>query len=186
MSSIYQLPVALAKELRRYVLKEGVLQFYRGEYMSTDLWYDVPECPFVDLIKWVQNTIHETSGMSCVSAWCFLYNAVCDGVPIHADDGKVTVNIWLTPTSHVIDEEKNGLRLFNVSAPSSWSFETANGDPCRIRKYIEKQKGVSYVIPYEYRRVVVFPSNTFHETDQVHTKAGKTQRRLSCTLLFSY
>ena len=179
-------PAPLCRRIRNYVLKSEDLKRYRKGYRAIDLvWYGKTGPLFDDIVSWAQSSISEIRNMHCISAWCFVYDPICAGVPIHCDDGKMTVNIWLTPNSSMIlDKYKNGLRIYNVSAPSSWKFETANGDTRRIRNYIASREGSHVVIPYSHRRVVVFPSRHFHETDSVHTRHGLTHQRLSCTLLF--
>lgn len=177
-------PEQLCRRLRKHVLNSKDLKRYRKDYKSIDLWYDQTGPLFQDVVDWTQREIPFIRGMKCLSAWCFLYDAVCDGVPVHADDGKITVNIWLTKNSSILDRNKNGLRIYNVSAPSSWTFEDANGDPERTKSLIRKKRGVCKVVPYSSRRVVVFQSSKFHETDAVHTKKGMYNQRLSCTLIF--
>lgn len=185
MVSIVQdnFPIDLTRKLRHYVFTSHNLKNFRDAYKAIDLWHDTGP-PFDELLKWVKENIPSVSKRECLSAWCFLYEPECEGVPIHADDGCITVNIWLTPDEHIIDRNKNGLIVYNLSAPKSWPFSEKNGNPTRIQKYIDKAHASRVVVPYSYRRIVVFPSRHFHTTNKVHTKKGVTKQRLSCTLIF--
>ena len=177
------LPERLCTSLRAYVNSETSREHYKGGYEALDFWYDSSPL-FSQLLRWVQTNIPTTRTLRCKRCWFFKYDTKCEGVPIHADDGEVTVNIWLTPNESIIDPDKNGLVMYDSHAPQSWSFEDFNGDVRKIRRHLRRTRATHTVIPYAYRRIIVFPSRTFHQTNGVHTKHGSRHRRINCTILF--
>lgn len=176
------LPESLCKSLRRYALESSLEERYDGGYDSIEFWYNSQL--FRKLLVWIYKNIPDVACLKCQRAWFFVYDAKCKGVPIHADDGKITVSIWLTPNDSILNFEKNGLILYNISAPRRWSFYDSNGNIHKIKSYLRDANASRVTIPYEYRRVIVFESRRFHCTNGVHTRAGPEHRRINCTLIF--
>lgn len=71
--------------------------------------------------------------------WGFAYDAKLPGTDIHADDGDVTLNLWITSDAANLDPSTGGIKVWNQRAPKDWSFddynsgETACGSSCRVK-----------------------------------------------------
>jgi len=118
-------------------------------------------------------------------AWSFIYDNIAKGVGFHADPSSVNVNIWVTPEKSLLDKTKNGLLIVNKKPPDDWIREQWNGnkDGC-IDKLLQKEKHEVTRIDYKCNRAVFFDGALFHATDDVSTKYGDYNRRVSYTMLF--
>ena len=117
--------------------------------------------------------------------WAFVYNNNAEGVTPHADPACYNVNLWVTPDSSVEDPEKNGLILYDIKPPPTWTWREYNTDVKLIRKYLEYTKSEKTVIPYACNRLLIFNSKYFHETNKVSMKPGVNHRRVNYTFMFS-
>ena len=177
-------PNKLAKELRQYVYSVELQERYERGYNIVQFWYDSdPLLTYV--IDFVQNSFEELSILKFQQGWFFVYDSKCDGVNVHADPSSLNVNIWLTPNSSIEDWNKNGLIIYNVKHPESWSFEDYNEDTQKIEKFLKEENAQEFTISYKYRRMTLFDSKYFHKTNGVHTKRGDSNKRINMTLLFS-
>ena len=115
--------------------------------------------------------------------WFIAYDTHCDGVPLHADRGYITVNIWLTPNSCMLSS-KNGLIIWDAMVPDEWEFEQYNTlEPTTAMQRLT-QNAHFRVIPYAFNRAVVFKSKLLHCTNGVCTKEGKENQRVNLTLMY--
>jgi len=85
----------------------------------------------------------------------------------------------------LLDKTKNGLLIVNKKPPDDWIREQWNGnkDGC-IDKLLQKEKHEVTRIDYKCNRAVFFDGALFHATDDVSTKYGDYNRRVSYTMLF--
>lgn len=117
--------------------------------------------------------------------WAFVYDNNAEGVAPHADPACYSVNLWVTPDSSVEDPEKNGLILYDIEPPPTWTWRDYNSDSRLIRKYLKYTKSEKTIIPYACNRLLIFKSKYFHETNNVSMKPGVNHRRVNYTFLFS-
>ena len=116
--------------------------------------------------------------------WFIVYDTRCEGVPLHADRGYMTINTWLTPDECILPDA-NGLIVWNISVPDDWKFHEYNNS----NKYNENLErlidGVKYTkIEHAFNRTIIFRSKLLHRTDHVHTRAGNDSRRVNLTLMY--
>ena len=118
-------------------------------------------------------------------AWSFIYNNNTQGVGFHADPSNINVNIWVTPNESIEDYSKNGLLICNKKPPKDWTREQWNGnkDGC-IDEFLQKEKISVLRVNYRCNRAVIFDGALFHKTDNVKTKDGNFNKRVSYTMLF--
>ena len=116
--------------------------------------------------------------------WAFVYDNEAKGVPPHADPACYNVNLWVTPNHSVVDREKNGLILYDIKPPPSWTWKEFNTDTKLIQKYLEYTKAKKSIIPYSCNRLLIFDSKYFHETNEVSMKEGPMNRRVNYTFMF--
>lgn len=117
--------------------------------------------------------------------WAFVYDNDANGVTPHADPASYNVNLWVTPDSSVEDPEKNGLILYDIKPPPTWTWREYNTDVKLIRKYLEYTNSKKTIIPYACNRLLIFNSKYFHETNKVSMKQGPNDRRVNYTFMFS-
>ena len=88
--------------------------------------------------------------------WAFVHDNNANGVTPHADPARYNINLWVSPNDSVQDPEKNGLILYDIQPPPSWTWEEYNNDTIMIRKYLEYTKSKKTVIPYACNRLLIF------------------------------
>jgi len=116
--------------------------------------------------------------------WGFKYDSGLKGIRVHADFAAVNVNFWITPDEANLDPERGGLVVWDVAAPLDWDFTKYNSADNDIRAFLKDNNAKSIRIPYRANRAVIFDSDLFHETDEIHFKPGYENRRVNITLLF--
>jgi tetratricopeptide (TPR) repeat protein len=117
--------------------------------------------------------------------WGFKYDAqLGSGINVHADFAKVNLNFWITPSESNLDLGTGGLKVYNVPAPSTWTFNDYNRESKHIYDFLDKNNSTSVNIPYRGNRAVLFNSALFHETDAINFKEGYENRRVNMTYLF--
>ncbi len=117
--------------------------------------------------------------------WGFKYSSKLGaGIKVHADFSRVNLNFWITPDEANLDPESGGLVVYDVASPPSWPFQEYNGNENAIYEFLRKSGAGKRRIPYRCNRAVLFNSNLFHETDEIHFKEGYENRRINVTYLF--
>ncbi|NNJ96483.1 MAG: tetratricopeptide repeat protein [Gammaproteobacteria bacterium] len=116
--------------------------------------------------------------------WAYQYDQQLNGIGMHADAAAVNVNFWITPDSANLDPDSGGLVVHLAEAPRDWDFDKYNNDHVAIERFLEKQNAGSMRIPYRRNRAVIFNSDLFHKTDQIHFREGFENRRINITMLF--
>jgi hypothetical protein len=100
----------------------------------------------------------------------------------------VNVNFWITPDEANLDPDSGGLVLWDKEAPADWSPDEYNTyDPerqRRIRDFLAAAGARRTVVPYRQNRCVVFNSDLFHRTDDIHFRDGYEHRRINITMLY--
>ena len=117
--------------------------------------------------------------------WAFKYSQrMARGINVHADFARVNLNFWVTPDDANLDPTTGGLVVYDVPAPVSWSFDEYNVQEDVIRDFLKQNNAGARRVPYKCNRAVLFNSNLFHETDELHFKPGYENRRVNVTYLF--
>ena len=118
-------------------------------------------------------------------AWSFIYDNVGKGTDFHADPSNINVNIWVTPNSAILNYNKNGLVICNKKPPNDWTREQWNGneDNC-IYNFLKEKEHFNTKIEYKCNRAILFDGALFHKTDDVETKDGVFNKRVSYTMLY--
>jgi len=178
-------PEAL-EALRRFCLRSTIWhRSYDDGYLGA-----MPEhgfaCPLLEQIDdELRNTYPAIIGaLPLLHWWAFKYDHRLRGTNIHADLAAVNVNFWITPDEANLDPEGGGLEIYDCEAPAEWDFAEYNGDPGRIRDFLDGSHALQVVVPHRQNRVVIFNSNLFHETAVFRFKPGYGNRRINITMLF--
>jgi tetratricopeptide (TPR) repeat protein len=120
--------------------------------------------------------------------WAYKYDSGLAGIDMHADFAAVNVNFWITPDEANLDPESGGLVLWDKEAPADWGPDEYNtydaAQQRRIREFLEESGARTTVVPYRQNRCVVFNSDLFHRTDDIHFRDGYEDRRINITMLY--
>ncbi len=119
-----------------------------------------------------------------LQAWGFKYDQRMQGINMHADFAKVNVNFWITPDTACADNSTGGMVVYDVPAPSSWTFADYNTDQSKMQAFLKAHNAQSMRVPYRENRCVLFDSSLIHITDELHFKSGYENRRVNVTLLY--
>lgn len=117
-------------------------------------------------------------------AWGFKYDQRMQGINMHADFAKINVNFWITPDDACDDNSTGGMVVYDVPAPSSWTFADYNDDQAKMQAFLKAHGAKSMRVPYRENRCVLFDSSLIHITDELHFKPGYENRRVNVTLLY--
>ncbi|MEO8440915.1 MAG: hypothetical protein ABI547_00355, partial [Betaproteobacteria bacterium] len=123
-------------------------------------------------------------GAPLTQAWAFKYDQRLRGINMHADFANVNVNFWITPDDACVDKTTGGMVIYDIPAPTEWTFEDYNGKSGKMAAFLEANKAKPQCVPYRENRCVIFDSTLFHTTDEIHFKPGYCNRRVNVTLLF--
>ena len=65
-------------------------------------------------------------------AWSFLYHShEREGVRLHSDPSIVNLNIWVSTDKAIKDKSKNGLTIYKVRPPKTWTSDDWNGNSAK-------------------------------------------------------
>ena len=116
--------------------------------------------------------------------WAFKAIEAKRGIDVHADDGAVSVNFWVTPDEANTDPEHGGLVIYGKQPPPGWQISDYDDDIAAIRDYLGDGDRDKTVVPYRENRAVLFESRLFHESDAPRFQPGYENMRINITLLF--
>ena len=149
-------PAALA-QLQRFCLESTVWRrSYRQGYLGA-----YPESGFVSplllqLAAELKAAVPELLGEHHLTYW---WSFVCQhqrpGTDIHADQSDISLNFWITPDSANLAPGGGGLEMWNIAAPSDWTFNDYNADGYRIRLHLSQIGAQQKSFPYAENRGAV-------------------------------
>jgi tetratricopeptide (TPR) repeat protein len=120
--------------------------------------------------------------------WVYRYNNQSEGVAAHTDEGAVTFNFWITPDKANLLPDSGGLMVYTKDQPYDWDWKRHNfqKNTEAVRQDIATflADADSVTIPHRENRAVLFHSNLFHKSDNIHFRDGFENRRMNVTLLF--
>jgi len=120
-------------------------------------------------------------------AWAYKYDTeIATPINIHADLAAINFNFWLSPDEGSIDKETGGLVVYRVSPPEGTPMSVFNQYPLHddVTKMLAASDFANFTIPHKSNRAVVFQSDLFHQSGEMHWAPGYTKRRINLTLLF--
>ncbi|MEN7343036.1 MAG: tetratricopeptide repeat protein [Pseudomonadota bacterium] len=117
-------------------------------------------------------------------AWGYKYGAAVNGIGMHADAAAVNCNFWITDDAANRNADNGGLLIYKKAAPLEWDFNTFNNDAEAMRRFLGEDINDPIRIPHRANRIVIFNSNLFHRTDDIHFKDDFLSRRYNMTLLY--
>ena len=171
------------EELRDYALNANNPDDVYEDYYSLNFSPESLRLPLLSAIIRGLETKFPCLGLFD-RGWAFVYDNNAEGVTPHAYPACYNVNLWVSPDSSVEDSEKNGLILYDIKPPPTWTWREYNTDVKLIRKYLEYTKSEKTIVPYRCNRLLIFNSKYFHETNKVSMKSGPINRRVNYTFMF--
>ena len=178
-------PDALAR-LRQYCEEAAVwdMHYERG-YVGALLARGFSPRVLLDIAHELREAMPRVIGDHALTqAWAFKYDQRQQGINLHADFAKVNVNFWITPDSACADNTKGGMVVYDLPAPTSWTFMDYNTNQSKMMAYLKVHNAQSTRVPYRENRCVLFDSSLIHITDELHFKPGYENRRVNVTLLY--
>lgn len=178
-------PEALAS-LRRYCEEATVWKLEAGEgYLGALLPQGFAPPVLLAIADQLRRAMPRVIGdFPLLQAWAFKYDQRLQGINMHADFAKVNVNFWITPESACEDMSTGGMVVYDVPAPTSWTFADYNTNQAKMKAFLETHGAKPMRVPYRENRCVLFDSSLIHITDELHFKPGYTNRRVNVTLLY--
>lgn len=123
-------------------------------------------------------------GLEFVRAWSFMHQRNV-GLKVHADNGAVTVDVWMTPDEFNLLPNAGGLKFFDVKRDPNMLIHEFNTVEWAEKYFEQHTNGASKTVGYGCNRAVLFDAGTFHESDQVKFKEdGADTYRINLSLLF--
>ena len=165
---------------------------YLGAFRENGFQPKVLTTLSTELMEKLPNIFNTPNKRHLGQMWAFKYESKCPGIDIHADFAAINMNLWITPTKCNVDYDKEkdigksgGMWIWDKGAPADWDFTRYNGDDkTEVIKYLKDNKATAIYIPYKYNRCVLFDSNLFHKTADVHFHPGFENKRINVTMLF--
>lgn len=178
-------PEALAS-LRRYCEEATVWKLEAGEgYLGALLPQGFAPPVLLAIADQLRRAMPRVIGdFPLLQAWAFKYDQRLQGINMHADFAKVNVNFWITPDDACTDPSTGGMVVYDVPAPTSWTFADYNTNQAKMKAFLETHGAKPMRVPYRENRCVLFDSSLIHITDELHFKPGYTNRRINVTLLY--
>lgn len=139
------------------------------EWVARQVFNNRPELPLIrEVSEELQEALPELfKGKILINHWAIACNRN-EGIFPHCDGGRISLNLWLTPSRFNEDQNSGGMILFDVKrTPSMSPLEYASQRGGCVQYVNEHTKGELASIPYGYNRAVIFDAWTFHATETV-------------------
>src|SRR3954463_8464543 len=179
-------PAALAA-LKRHLLESTIWHDFShiGGFVASYL-EDGLACPLLlQIADEMRSAFPELLGVLPLSqAWVFKGLRASAAVDVHADDGAISVNFWITPSAANLNSVRGGLGICLVPPPAAWEIKDYDADQQRIVAFLEQHAADRLMIPYRENRAVLFKSGLFHYSDAPQFKQAYEKHRLNVTFLF--
>ena len=118
------------------------------------------------------------------TCWTYKYFQDESDGHIHADNGAVSLNLWITPDESNLETDAGGLVLWNKAVPVEY-FDATGEEMMRISHALvaEPDAKPGYV-SYASNRAMMFRSNVLHKTHRLKFRDAYAYRRVSITFLY--
>jgi hypothetical protein len=170
--------------VRRQLLNQWGWQY--KNWQANELYVRDPDIPEVRAAaELLPQLLPEVlGGLEFVRCWAFMHQRNA-GLKVHADNGAVTLDIWLTPDEYNRDPASGGLVFFDVKRDPGMMIHEFNTVEWAEQHFRAHTKGRREVVGYAYNRGILFDAGTFHESDKVDFVAeGVESYRINLSLLF--
>jgi len=179
-------PEALAR-LRAFLLESTIWHDFShiGGFVASYL-EDGLACPLIlQIADEIRGTFAELLRDHPLSqAWAFKGLKPASAIDVHADDGAISVNFWVTPKEANLKPDRGGLVVSLVPPPADWEMGDYKADQKRIVVFLEQKPHDRLRVPYRDNRAVLFESRLFHWSDTPEFAPGYENHRINLTFLY--
>jgi tetratricopeptide (TPR) repeat protein len=179
-------PEALAR-LRAFLLESTVWHDFShiGGFVASYL-EDGLACPLIlQIADEIRSTFAELLRDHPLSqAWAFKGLKPASAVDVHADDGAISVNFWVTPNEANLKPNRGGLVVSLTPPPADWQMSDYDADQARIVAFLEQHPADRLKAPYRDNRAVLFESRLFHWSDAPEFASRYENHRINLTFLY--
>lgn len=143
-------------------------------------------CPLIlQIADEIRTTFAELlAGHPLSQVWAFKGLKPSSTIDVHADDGALSVNLWITPTVANRKPECGGMIVGLVSPPEDWRLTDYDADQERIVSFLEQNPQDRLKVPYRANRAVLFRSRLFHWSDAPEFAPGYENHRINLTFIY--
>jgi tetratricopeptide (TPR) repeat protein len=182
------------------LLAPETLQRLRAFLLESTIWHDFSHiggfvasyledglaCPLIlQIADEIRSTFAELLCDHPLSqAWAFKGLKPASAVDVHADDGAISVNFWVTPNDANLKPDRGGLVVSRVPPPADWQMSDYEADQERIVAFLEHNPQNRLKVPYGNNRAVVFESRLFHWSDTPEFAPGYENHRINLTFIY--
>jgi tetratricopeptide (TPR) repeat protein len=175
------------KRLRAFLLESTIWHDFShiGGFVASYL-EDGLACPLIlQIADEIRSTFAEFLRDHPLSqAWAFKGLKPASAIDVHADDGAITVNFWVTASEANLKPESGGLVVSLVPPPQDWQMHSYDADQDRIVAFLEQNPENRLKAPYRANRAVLFESRLFHWSDTPEFAPGYENHRINLTFLY--
>ena len=118
------------------------------------------------------------------SLWMYKYFSNNRERTPHADAGRLSVNIWITPDAHNRSEGTGGLRLWPILAERAYYAQNRDWQRDYVRSRLAVSDAPFEIIPYRCNRAIIFDSTLIHQTEEFDFDDTHGGRRANITLAY--
>ncbi len=140
------------------------------------------------LLQLAQAFAREASGivgsLPFQSLWAYKYFRNNRERTPHADAGRISCNLWITPDAHNRKAGSGGLRLWSVPAERGYYGRDRAWQRDYVLQRLAGQDGNSEVIPYRNNRAIIFDSRLIHQTEEFDFDESHAGRRANITIAY--
>ena len=124
------------------------------------------------------------AGHPLSQAWVFKGLKPASAIDVHADDGAITVNFWITPDAANLKPERGGLVVELLPPPRDWAMTGYEADQERVVSFLAQNPHDRLTVPYRENRAVLFRSRFFHRSDAPEFAPGYEHHRINLTFIY--
>lgn len=175
------------KRLRSFLLESTIWHDFShiGGFVASYL-EDGLACPLIlQIADEIRSTFAELlTDHPLTQAWAFKGLKAASAIDVHADDGAITVNFWVTPSEANLKPDSGGLIVSLAAPPEDWQMSGYGTDQQRIVAFLEQSPRERLKVPYRDNRAVLFRSRLFHWSDSPEFAPGYENNRINLTFLY--
>jgi hypothetical protein len=179
-------PEAL-KQLRAFLLESTIWHDFRhiGGFVASYL-EDGLACPLIlQIADEIRGLFADVLGDYPLSqAWAFKAFKPTSTIDVHADDGAISVNFWVTPAEANLAPDRGGLVISLVPPPADWQMSDYEEDQERIVSFLAQNPRGRLKVSYRENRAVLFESRLFHWSDRPEFIPSYENHRINITFLY--
>lgn len=173
--------------LRRYLLESTIwhdfshIRGFVAAYLEDGL-----ACPlFLQIVDELRAALPDILGPHPLTqAWAFKAVEPEVAIDAHADDGAVSLNLWLTPDAANRNPNRGGLAICRAVPPAEHALAGYTADLEGHVAFLERNAAKTVLVPYRENRGVLFESRLVHRSDAPSFRGGYENHRINITLVF--